>query len=722
MSLIDIIVPVYSDLGKTTACLESVLRAGLSGVAELQIIYDCGPEAELEAFLDAFSSAHGHVYLHKNASNLGFVKTVNRGFKLNPERDVIILNSDTRVYHDWIARLMNVAANDDKIATVTPFSNNAEICSFPRFCTDNRIPDHVSLAWLDEQFAKQPLSTPKVLPTGVGFCMWIRRSALNAVGPFDEDTFGRGYGEENDFCRRVIRAGYSNVSANNVFVYHEGGVSFGAEKLSLIERAIAKVEHKHPGYMKSVHEFIQKDELRPIRARVINEILRSNDKPLVLVITHNLAGGTKQYLDDLIKSKENEFETLVLQPISGDRVRLTLPEWLGESYEFDTCQNYELLHNYLRNLEVSLVFVNHIKDIESCAGRLLDALQVEVWCVLHDYYFISGNPTLTDSEGKFLLSDADTQLCCEDFPPSEMSTDEWRERVHKVLLLAAKVIAPSESVRRIYNRFFPELKISVYSHRDQELRGDYASVPVAPGKRRNVIAVIGALNKEKGADVLESVAQLAKAYHPELEFHLLGYAYRPLAKSVITSGPYREPELPAVLRELDPAVVWYPCQWPETYSYTLSRVLEAGYPLIIPNLGALADRTMGRPLTRVVTHPLVEQPWLDEIVDFMSTLQSPVRQAEDWITAKQTEKFYTIAWPLPERSPTVTADHDVLISVLSHLSPKSVPDERREWLLRVLFGLRQLPVLKSLAACIPVHRQRQLKRLLSSKPVHDVVR
>lgn len=722
MNLIDIIVPVYSDLAKTRACLDSVLRAGLGNGAELQIIYDCGPEGELEAYVDELSSSHSNVHLHKNTANLGFVRTVNRGFALNPNRDVIILNSDTQVYNDWIARLAAVGASDDRIATVTPFSNNAEICSFPLFCTDNKIPEHVSMEWLDTRFAAQPVSEPCVLPTGVGFCMWIRRAALSKVGVFDEETFGRGYGEESDLCRRFIKAGYKNVLAHNVFVYHEGGVSFGSEKTALIEGAISKVERKHPGYLRAVHEFIQRDELRLIRARVMNDILRNGCKPVVLAITHNLAGGTKQYFDDLMRSKASEFETLVLQPTSGNKVRMTLPQWMGETYEFDLPEHHDLLTTYLTSLGVRLVFVNHVKGVEGCVAALLNDLKVESWCVLHDYYFISGNPTLTDDQGKFLLPEGDGPLCLKDYPPKDTSVGDWRDRVHRVLHSASKVIAPTESVRRIYQRFFPDLQIVVYPHRDQEQRGDYASVPVTPGKNRNTVAVIGALNKEKGADLLESVAKLAKARYPELEFHLLGYAYRPLASCVITSGPYKEPDLPSVLKKLDPALVWYPCQWPETYSYTLSRVLEAGYPLLVPDLGALADRTRDRPLTRVLRYPQTEQAWVDAIAEFISSLSHPAQQSEIWSEQQRMERFYTQPWTLPEEQERADCAVEDQTLILGRLAVKVMPDGRREWLLRGLFKLRQWPVFRAVAACIPIHRQRQIKRLLSSKPVHDVVR
>ena len=75
------------------------------------------------------------------------------------------------------------------------------------------------------------------LPTAVGFCMCIRRACLDQVGLFDAERFGRGYGEENDFCMRAAGAGWRNVLAGDVFVYHEGAVSFSGERLALTETA-----------------------------------------------------------------------------------------------------------------------------------------------------------------------------------------------------------------------------------------------------------------------------------------------------------------------------------------------------------------------------------------------------------------------------------------------------------------------------------------------------
>ena len=64
------------------------------------------------------------------------------------------------------------------------------------------------------------------LPTAVGHCMFVRRSALDLVGDFDP-AFSPGYGEEVDFSQRCLRAGLSHVLADDVLVLHHGGGSFG---------------------------------------------------------------------------------------------------------------------------------------------------------------------------------------------------------------------------------------------------------------------------------------------------------------------------------------------------------------------------------------------------------------------------------------------------------------------------------------------------------------
>ncbi|MBK6510558.1 MAG: glycosyltransferase [Haliea sp.] len=199
--MIDVIVPVYDGLEETKRCIDSVLNNKNVTPFNLVVIEDCSPNPAIRSYLQELSGK-GVIELIVNDKNKGFVGTANRGMSLHSDRDVLLLNSDTEVANDWLDRIVKHAESDERIATITPFSNNAEICSFPRFCQPNPLFLGQSVAEIDAVFSSLPACQIDV-PTGVGFCMFIRREALIDIGMLDELTFGMGYGEENDFCRRI---------------------------------------------------------------------------------------------------------------------------------------------------------------------------------------------------------------------------------------------------------------------------------------------------------------------------------------------------------------------------------------------------------------------------------------------------------------------------------------------------------------------------------------
>jgi GT2 family glycosyltransferase len=274
---IDVIVPVYRGLAQTRRCIESVLNAVQATPFELVLIDDASPEPELSRYLDTLAGRTG-VTLLRNADNLGFIQTVNRGMRLHPERDVVLLNSDTEVANDWLDRLRKCVYSAQDIATATPFSNYATICSYPIFCADNEMPQDIGLAELDRVFGEVNAGKLVDLPTAVGFCMYIRRACLDQVGLFDAGRFGRGYGEENDFSRRAAKAGWRNVLCADTFVFHAGGVSFGAERATLGVAAAEALSRLHPEYAGIVQRFVAEDPPAEFR-RAVDVALARRRKP-----------------------------------------------------------------------------------------------------------------------------------------------------------------------------------------------------------------------------------------------------------------------------------------------------------------------------------------------------------------------------------------------------------------------------------------------------------
>jgi GT2 family glycosyltransferase len=265
--MIDVIVPVYGGEDATKRCLASVLACVQRLPMRVVVVDDATPEPAIAAFVDALA-ADGRIELVRHAHNLGFVASVNRAMALHPDRDVVLLNSDTEVANDWLDRLAACAARDAHIATVTPFSNQATICSYPFEGWNAGVPGTLGLASLDRTFARANAGACADLPTAVGFCMYIKRACLDAIGAFDEERFGRGYGEENDFCMRARAAGWRSVVAADVFVFHEGGVSFAGEREALMRSATAALVARHPRYVVDVSAFIAADPLRRFRATI----------------------------------------------------------------------------------------------------------------------------------------------------------------------------------------------------------------------------------------------------------------------------------------------------------------------------------------------------------------------------------------------------------------------------------------------------------------------
>ena len=270
---IDIVVPAYRGLAETRRCVESVLRSPRARAAELTVIDDASPEPRLSAWLRESSATNGfRLLVHE--TNRGFVASANEGMALHPDRDVVLLNSDTEVAPGWLDRIAAHADRDPTIGTVTPFSNNATICSYPRTLENNELPRGETTASLDEAFARANAGQCADIVTAVGFCMFIPRRAIERVGTFDEARYGRGYGEEVDFCMRVARAGMRNVVAADVFVRHVGEVSFGGARDASVARAQAVVDSLYPEFQERLREFIPRDPLKPFRDRVDRERAR----------------------------------------------------------------------------------------------------------------------------------------------------------------------------------------------------------------------------------------------------------------------------------------------------------------------------------------------------------------------------------------------------------------------------------------------------------------
>lgn len=264
---IQVVVPVYKAYEVTRDCLVSLWRHNRDD--QVVFIDDASEDVRLSLLLADYVSECDQWSLLTNTENLGFVKTANRGLKLSTG-DTVLLNTDTQVTTGWLQRFQDCQQAIPELATATPWSNHAEICSLPETLSNNPIPKDIDC--LAQALYQQHQPCYPELPTAVGFCMLVTARAKRQVGYFNEDVFGYGYGEENDYSLRASAAGLRNVLVDNAYVAHIGNQSFSEKGLQPNEQTMARLLAEHPDYSQLIDNFIKKDPLAPIRQSIIDKI------------------------------------------------------------------------------------------------------------------------------------------------------------------------------------------------------------------------------------------------------------------------------------------------------------------------------------------------------------------------------------------------------------------------------------------------------------------
>lgn len=333
---LSVVVPVYGAAAALARCVDSLRRHCDPARHALLLVADGPQEAAVDAVLGAARGAGATVLAQPERR--GFVAAVNRGLAATTGGDIVLLNSDTEVTAGWLDKLARAATAG--VASVTPFSNSATICSLPRPLAANALP----AGWSLDAFAAlvERVAAPEHprLPTGVGFCMLVTRAALERVGPFDERRFGLGYGEEVDWCLRASAAGFVHVLDDATFVYHAGQSSFGPGLGRRVRAAHRVLVRRHPEYVRLIAAFLAADPLRGARQRVLDALAATRPRrsptppaPRVLHVVHGWPpwshGGTENYAAGLARRQAERRPTTVL-------ARFANPSWsLGDALELD---------------------------------------------------------------------------------------------------------------------------------------------------------------------------------------------------------------------------------------------------------------------------------------------------------------------------------------------------------------------------------------------------
>jgi GT2 family glycosyltransferase len=592
---VTIVIPVYYGRKDTLACLHSVLTTSNEIAAHLVVIDDRSPDQQLSENLQRLASSQLFELVY-HTENRGFVSSVNEGI-LRARGDVILLNSDTVVSNHWVDHLHAAAALREDLASVSPLSNNATILSYPQINIANAIPSDSSIqqlgAFLDNRAADDGLVE---IPTPVGFCMLMRRRAIENVGIFDEAAFGLGYGEESDWAMRARNEGYRHYAATRSFVYHAGTVSFAGRAAQRQVDAAEILRRRHPNYWPLVADHIAADPLSHVRRYLDTQrlITAAAQLPIVLHVLHALGGGTEAYVRHVARLlKERGVLSVFAQPDDLGRMRLST-NFSGPTPNLifaGRWQDDELL-SLIQKLNFRALHLHHVLGFAPEVLDLLHKIRLPLIATLHDYTYICPQVVLLNQRNHFcgVPSSRICHQCIDAKRPilTVSNVSEWRERMLRLVSPAVRITAPSKAAADLFRRVWKNLTIDVLPH--PEAPGQPLKSTKLPADKK-VVAVIGAILSHKGADILEACIRDAEERRLPLTFFVAGDFEKDIHSAHLeVTGRFSPAQLPALLYQAGASIGFLPSTWPETYSYVLSEYYRYGLHPVVFDIGAQSER------------------------------------------------------------------------------------------------------------------------------------
>lgn len=603
---VGIVIPVYNGKNHLEVLLPSLFR-NTNLPHRFIFVNDCSPDPEVLPWLKAQCEERDDCLILENEENLGFPATVNKGAAYC-KGHFVILNTDTEVPSNWLERLMLPIWDNPKVASVTPFSDAATIFSFPSVGDDalnQRFRREFGMEHINQVLRQTAPDAPYLdAPTGVGFCMAINGDVWRKIGGLDAETFGKGYGEENDWCQRAIKAGYQNVLNPKLYVAHHHGGSFESEKKKqLIASAAAHIKKLHPNYFADVSCFVRQNPWRNIRAAAIIRLIMQVPCRHVLFLTFTWGGGSDHYLNAEIRKclKEGDCAITLAYDSRKNVYKLTF-----------FCKNYRIeFNNITRDIvfspEFSMVDRVVINQLASWNSRKsfgdtadwISKLKSELACPMvflaHDYFALCPGITMTTST--YSLCPVDEKSCdcskClsvnKKWRSPDLSLKKWHENWGRIFHCCDEIRCFSNSTAEYYRSIINVTsdKITVKPHAQQM----YSTEKLLPCTESLRICVVGGITEIKGSIVISKLALKLKKSHPDAKIYIIGTWYgKDLQSNMCLVPAYDKCHLRDIMHHINATLCFFASVCPETFSYVISELKEINAPIVSFNIGAQGER------------------------------------------------------------------------------------------------------------------------------------
>lgn len=600
---ITIIIPVYNAFDVLRDCISRVFtHTDLPW--HLIIVEDCSSDPRVRPYLQDLASGANHdaITLLLNSENLGFVVAANRGLTEAEKHGsaVVLLNSDALVPSNWASRIVAPFA-DPLVASVTPMSNDAEIFSAPFIVTATHLDLDAAQAMDDAAQNLLGGVTPIQVPTGVGFCLAMSPEWLRQVPRLDT-AFGQGYGEEVDWCRKVLARGGRHVAQPSLFVEHRGGQSFGHEgKLERLAANNAIISRRYREYDEEVQDFIRADPL--IAARMVLAMTWAQarqKKHLSVFVVHSMGGGAEHAGERQIQALLDADESAIVLRLGGQsRFNLALRNRLGDTLvAFNETSILDHIFGALSSCHYIYVCGVGDPDPTFIPKWLVERSQIgaasTVEVQFHDFFPVSPSYNLLDNAGVFQGVPIGGQNAYQSHNfkragQPEIVLADWQRAWAQVLYRAARIEVYSEASAKIIAEVWPKCatKIVVSHH---AMLASIPEVQRTPKRRAEVIGILGNIGASKGAGVVADLAAYQRR-NKGSRLVVIGNVdpQFSIVRPAIIHGNYRQNEISNLAKIYGIDCWLIPSIWPETFSFATHEALATGLPVWCFDLGGQAD-------------------------------------------------------------------------------------------------------------------------------------
>lgn len=354
----------------------------------------------------------------------------------------------------------------------------------------------------------------------------------------------------------------------------------------------------------------------------------------ILHLTHPWGGGIASYIEDLqaASSMSGEKNQHLAMRSSDGFVQVSDKNFTGDSTEkyylgqqlkltdYHNEKYYKIFEKILNKYKIDIVqidsHVGHTFDIFTLASKK----KIPVILVVHDFFYICPTFHLVDKNGLFChicRYEEERVGCIENHPYlySDFSREDllvFRGKFQSILESIDAFVFPSQAAKDLFTDFYPvqESLCRVLYH-GSPLEKNENPAPRADSSNLRV-GILGSMLKHKGQDLLQHI--LVRLKDSPVNFYHYGDGALK-ERNLVRRGRYDRHQITHLIQSDQIDIILLLSTWPETFSYTLSEAIAASVPVVVTDLGALAERVRADGIGWIVNY---QQP--DAVVALISRL------------------------------------------------------------------------------------------------------